>query len=178
MSGSGHNFNDLAIAKNGDIYLTDTRAGAVSYLANGAAELTQVPGRFESANGIALSPDESLLYVSAFPDGITIVDLKAHAAAPIARPAGLCLAAVEGLYFHSGALIAIPNGFMTPRVVWLRPGRDLRAIEGLKILEPRNPLFDGVTTGGVAGGEFFYMANIQDDRKSGFRPIRVLKLRL
>ncbi|MBV8842935.1 MAG: hypothetical protein JO307_09000 [Bryobacterales bacterium] len=58
----------MAIATSGDVYVTDTRAGAVWHLANGSDDLTRFPGRFESANGIALSPDESLLYVSTFPD--------------------------------------------------------------------------------------------------------------
>jgi hypothetical protein len=178
VAGSGHAFNDLAIATRGDVYLTDTRAGAVWHLANGSADLTRFPGRFESANGITLSPDESLLYVSTFPDGIAIVDLKTHAATPIARPAGLCLAAIDGLYFHAGTLIAIQNGFMTPRIARFSLGRNLRTIQAVEILERRNPLFEGVTTGLLAGDEFFYMANIQDDKETGFNPIRVLKLHL
>ena len=36
----------------------------------------------------------------------------------------------------------------------------------------------GVTTGVAARNEFFYMANIQDDKETGFNPIRVLKLHL
>ena len=137
-----------------------------------------MPGQFEAANGIALSPDGKLLYISAFPDGITVVDLKTLHAAPIGRPRGLCLAAIDGLYFHRGALVAIQNGFMTPRVIRFSLGQDLRAIEGFEILERRNPLFDGITTGVVAGEEFFYMANIQDDKQMGFDPIRILKLHL
>jgi hypothetical protein len=46
------------------------------------------------------------------------------------------------------------------------------------VLERRNPLFDGVTTGVVAGGDFFYMANIQDDKETGYNPITMLKLHL
>ncbi len=174
----GHEFNDLAIAPTGDVYLTDTHAGAVWHLANGASDLTQLPGRFEFANGIALSTEGSLLYVSTFPDGITVFDLKTGVAAPIGRPTNLCLAAIDGLYFHRGALIAIQNGFMTPRIVRFNLTSDLRTIDRFEILERRNPFFEGVTTGVVAGAEFFYMGNIQDDKTSGFEPIAILKLHL
>jgi sugar lactone lactonase YvrE len=178
IAGEHHKFNDLTIAPSGEIYLTDTSAGTVWHLANGAADLTRLPGRFEFANGIALSPDASLLYVSTYPDGITVVDLKTQVAAPIAHPADLCLATIDGLYFHRGALIAIQNAFMSPRVARFALTRDLRAIQRFEVLERRNPLFDGVTTGVVNGGEFFYMANIQDDKTAGFNPITILRLHL
>ena len=178
VTGSGHNFNDLAIASTGDVYLTDTRAGAIWHLAKGAADLKRFPGRFEFANGITLSPDGTLLYVSTFPDGITVVDLQTHAATPIARPPGVCLATIDGLYFYRGALIAIQNAFMTPRVARFNLTRDLRRIERFEVLERRNPLFEGVTTGVVVGDELFYMANIQDDKQTGFNPITILKLHL
>jgi sugar lactone lactonase YvrE len=178
VNGPGHNFNDLAISPAGDVYLTDTGAGAVWHLAKSAADLIKFPERFDFANGVTLSPDGSLLYVSTFPDGITVLDLKTHVATAIARPKDLCLATIDGLYFHRGALIAIQNGFTTPRVVRFTLTRDLRAIQRFEVLERRNPLFEGVTTGVVAGDEFFYMANIQDDKKTGFNPITILKLHL
>jgi len=177
VAGGGHNFNDLVIAPDGDVYLTDTRAGVVWRRASGHADLEKLPASFPLANGIALSPDNRL-YVSTYPDGITVLDLKTGVAAAIQRPRELCLATIDGLYFHRGALIAIQNAFMTPRVVRLVLSHDLRAIQRFEILERRNPLFEGVTTGVVTGGEFFYMANIQDDKKFGFNPITVLKLRL
>jgi hypothetical protein len=91
---------------------------------------------------------------------------------------GVCLAAIDGLYFYNGTLIAIQNGFMTPRIARFSLSRNLHTIERFEILERRNPLFEGVTTGVVARNEFFYMANIQDDKETGFNPIRVLKLHL
>lgn len=178
IAGGGHSFNDLAIAPAGDIYLTDTRAGAVWHLANGGAGLTKLAGRFESANGIALSLDGGLLFVSTFPDGVTVVDLKTNVAAPIARPPNLCLAMIDGLYFYRGDLIAIQNGFMTPLVARFTLSRDLKSIERFEVLERRNPLFDGVTTGVIVGSDFFYMANIQDDKKTGFEPIKMLRVHL
>jgi sugar lactone lactonase YvrE len=176
VTGPGHNFNDLAIAPAGDVYFTDTRAAAVWRLRNGALE--KLPGRFNAANGIAISPDGRLLYVSTFPDGITVVNLKTGAAAPIARPANFSLAMIDGLYFDRGSLIAIQNGYMTPRVIRCRLRSGLRAIESCEVLERRNPLFDGITTGVIVDGQLYYMANIQDDKESGFNPITILKLRL
>ena len=177
-TGAGHNFNDLAFASGGDVYVTDTRAGAVWHLKNDSADLTKLPGKFEAANGIAMSPNGRLLYVSTFGDGISVVDLQDGIVVPIGHPSNLCLATIDGLYFHRGSLIAIQNGFMTPRVVRFVLRRDLRAIERFDVLERRNPLFDGVTTGVIVDNDLFYMANIQDEKKSGFDPITVLKLHL
>ncbi len=163
-----HNFNDLAFAKSGDIYLTDTRAGAVWALNRGAAELRRIPGEFGHANGIALSGDGKLLYISTFPEGLTVVDLKTNKVQPVARLGDLCLATIDGLYFYRGTLVAVQNALMSPRVVRMWLGKDLRTIEGFEVLERRNPLFDGVTTGVIVGNELFYMANIQDEkRKTG-----------
>jgi len=177
--GSGREFNDLVISpRTGDVYLTDTPAGEVWHLAPGAADLERLAPHFPHANGIALSPDAGLLYVSTYPDGITVLDLKSGAAAPIGRPRDLCLAAIDGLYFHRGALVAIQNAIMAPRVARFTLSRDQQAIERYQILERRNPLFDGVTTGVLVGDDLFYMANIQDEKTSGFQPIAILKLHL
>jgi hypothetical protein len=173
-----HNFNDLVFAGSGDVYLTDTRAEAVWELKLGGTELTRISGKFGHANGITLSGDGRMLYVSTFPEGLTMVDLKTNEVRPVARPGDLCLATIDGLYFYRGALIAIQNALMSPRVARLRLSKDLRGIEGFEVLERRNPLFDGVTTGVIVGNELFYMANIQDERQSGFQPITILKLAL
>jgi sugar lactone lactonase YvrE len=178
VTGTGHNFNDLAIARDGEIYLTDTAAGAIWHLATGSTELMRLPGQFPFANGITLSPDSKLLFVSTFPDGLSVIDLKTGFSGNLAHPADLCLAMIDGLYFHKGALIAIQNAYMSPRVVRLHLTRDLRAIDRFEVLERRNPLFEGVTTGVIAGSGFFYMANIQDDKTDGFTPITILKLKL
>jgi hypothetical protein len=178
VTGSPHSFNDLTFAPSGDIYLTDTPAGAVWRLANGATELSKIPEKFPFANGIAISSDGSLLYVATYPDGILTVDLKTNAIAPLPHPSNICLATIDGLYFHRDSLIAIQNAFMTPRVVRFYLGRDHRSIERFEVLERRNPLFDGTTTGVIAGNDFYYMANIQDDKKANFNPIRILKIHL
>jgi hypothetical protein len=176
--GAGHLLNDLVISPSGEAFFTDTRVGAVWRLAPGAQELEMLPGKFEFANGVAISSDAKRLYVSTFPDGITVFDLRTHTTLALQRPAGLCLANVDGLYFYRGDLIAIQNGIMAPRVIRIALARDEKSAARFDVLERGNPLFDGVTTGVVVGKSFYYMANIQDDRTTDFRPISVLALPL
>ena len=178
ITGPGHAFNDLAFTAQGDVYFTDTVAGVVWHLAPGASSLRQLRANFTFANGIALSPDDRLLYVSSYGDGISVMDLKTRKVMPIGHPADLCLGAIDGLYFHRGTLIAIQNGFVAPRVVRLKLSKDLKTVEQWDVLERGNPRFEGVTTGVVVGSEFFYMANIQDQKKTEYKPIAVLKLRM
>jgi hypothetical protein len=64
--------------------------------------------------------------------------------------------------------------------------RDLDCIARFEILERRNPLFEGITTGAIADGAFYFMANTQIDKVSAGRlganaelkPIQVLKIGL
>lgn len=177
-----HLFNDLAIAAKGDVYLTDTRTGSIYRLAHekDALELFGATGRFPGANGIAILSNQRTLYVSSFGDGIALIDLASAEVRPLARPAGLCLAYVDGLYAWRQSLIAIQNGPMTPRVVRLYLNRAGDGIERFEVLERRNPLFNGVTTGVIGGNQFYFMANIQDDKPvdATFDPISILRIAL
>ncbi|MBM3793183.1 MAG: hypothetical protein FJW31_03755 [Acidobacteria bacterium] len=173
-----HLFNDLALTRAGDVYITDSRAGAVWHLAPGAAALTRLPGLFRRCNGITISGDERLLCVAAFPDGISVMDPITHAASPLARPEALSLGGVDGLYFHRGNLISIQTGVMVPVVKRFCLSADGRRITRADVLERRHPLYDEVATGLIVGGNLCHMANIQENKTTGFRPITVLRLAL
>lgn len=75
---------------------------------------------------------------------------------------------------------------MTHRVARYYLNKDLDRIERFQILERRNPLFNGITTGAVAGDSFYYMANTQLDaiadgqvaRNAKVDPIVILRIPL
>ena len=184
-----HLLNDLVIDSRGNVFVTDTKAGTVYWLARGAnrLEVFNPVLKIAGANGIAVSEEPApKLYVAGFPDGITVVDIASRSSHAIAHPSDLCLATIDGLYFFDGSLIAIQNGIMVPRVVRYRLGSDRESIDRLDILERRNPLFDGITTGAIADGAFYFMANTQIDNvtdgkiKAGARlnPIQILRIDL
>lgn len=164
-----HLFNDVAIASNGDVFVTDTKAAAVYKYLRSRNALKQVAPQhsFIAANGIALSEDERTLFVSAFGDGIATVDLASESVRPLPHPPDVCLGYIDGLYFWKGSLIAIQNGPMLPRIVRFTLSHDASEIIAMDVLERRNPLFDGLTTGCLVGDQFYYIANSQIDRVAG-----------
>ncbi len=173
-----HVFNDIALSSTGVVYVADTAAGAVYKIDSQTTKLQQVAPdhTFTAANGIAISPDEETLYVSVWGDGIDAVDLKSGSVIPVQHPATVCLAYIDGLYATKNNLIAIQNGPMSPRIVQFRLSADGRNILGMTILERRNPLFNGLTTGALVKGQLYYIANTQIDQKNSpkLNPLRVL----
>lgn len=124
-----HVLNDLAIDRQVNVYVTDTRAGTVYWLSPSTDRLEVFTPALKvtAANGIAVSEQHGTqLYVAGYPDGITVVDVASKSFHPMRHPRGACLATIDGLYFFDGSLVAIQNGVMTPRVVRLRLNRDRR----------------------------------------------------
>jgi DNA-binding beta-propeller fold protein YncE len=176
-----HVFNDLAISTTGTVYVTDTAEGSVYQLPSGMLTLRRVAPQhsFTAANGIAISADERLLYVSTWEDGIDVIDLRSGTVKPVIHPDNICLAFIDGLYASQHSLIAIQNGPMLPRIVEFRLDGDRQQIVAMRILERRNPAFDGITTGVIVGNEFYYVANPQTEKNGpSVNPLRVLGVRI
>jgi DNA-binding beta-propeller fold protein YncE len=181
-------FNDLVVNSKGDVFITATRAQALYWISAKSGKLEQWrPGlRLRGANGIALSEDENRLFVATFPDGVTTIDLESGTVRPLARPANVSLAAIDGLYFHHNSLIAIQNGCVADRVARLYLNAALDRVEKAEVLERGNPLFDVPTTGALAGGAFYYIANSQLHNygakgivdRAKLHPVSILKLKL
>jgi hypothetical protein len=78
---------------------------------------------------------------------------------------------------HGRSLVAIQNSSMAPRVARFYLGSDSRSIDRFEVLERRNELFEGVTGGTIAGNDFYFAANIQDEKAAGdkYNPIVVLR---
>ena len=160
--GGTHLFNDIAIAKDGGLYLTDSEEGAVYRLRAGAEKLEvfQPGGRFFYPNGIALSDDGRFLYV-AHVLGIQAWELSSGRTFDLPSPDDVTLIGIDGLSFHRGALVAVQNGMEPNRVAYFPLAPSLDRVTGLRVLERGNPAFEIPTTGAVAGDDYFFIANSQ-----------------
>ncbi len=147
--------NDLAIAADGTVYITDSVAGRVLRVAPDATTPETFAEGFGYPNGIALSDDGAQLFVADF-RGITRIALPSGARSVIAPPRGETFSGIDGLSYHRGSLIAIQNAVGLPRVMRIR-----LAPVAVEVLEVGNPLFSTPTTGTMAGNDYVYMANPQ-----------------
>jgi hypothetical protein len=169
LDSAGHLLNDLAVTRAGDLYVTDSEAGALYHLAPGADRLERVldGSAVFRANGIALAPDESRLFVAAWP-GIVAVDPRSRTATPLRRPADVVTGGLDGLYFHEGSLVGVQNDVHPGRVMryWLSPALD--SVVRAEVLQAYHPLFQQPTTGAIAGDDFYLLANPQLGRRRPF----------
>lgn len=169
-----HQFNDIALSRRGDAYVTDSLGAAVYEIpagAEGPRPLVKLePGVYP--NGVALSADERRLYV-ATAAGISIVDIGAESVAELARGENVATTGADGLYLYRGSLVAVQNANPAPdRVVRLFLSADGRRAERARVLESNHPDYALPTTGVVVGEDLFYVANTQIDSMGAAGQIR------
>ena len=155
-----HLCNDIAIAKGGEVFVTDSTAGAVHRLRPGkeALETLAAPGTLAYPNGLAISSDGKRLYVADF-KGLSFVDVATGKVEALKYPEAVNVTGLDGLYLYGGQLVAVQNSSGAERIVRFKLNAAKDAILSEEILESRNPLFKIPTTGVISGASLFVIAN-------------------
>ena len=146
----------MTIGSAGDLYVSDSRSGAVFHLAPDASQLERIdpPGEFASPQQPALSADETTLYVADYTRGIAAITLATRALAWLQPNADIALSGIDGLKVHGGSFIAVQNGTRPPRIV--RMSLDLKQYE---VLEANWPGLGEPTHGTIVGNRYLFVAN-------------------
>jgi sugar lactone lactonase YvrE len=155
--------NDLVVLDDGSVLITDSDGGGIMRVRFGsdAIEPWIPPQTFTFPNGIAVAENEPFLYVADF-NGISRVDLRSRTITPLPVPErDETLSGIDGLAWHGGDLIGIQNGVGRPRVIRIELNDARDAVSAVHVLEAANPRFDEPTTGVIANGEFYFLANPQ-----------------
>lgn len=156
-----HFFNDITIANNGDIYVTDSNDPCVYVIEHNSDALMpfmKLQG-YNYPNGIAISDDNKLLFV-AHSAGVGIIDLKDKKLRNLNNTGDIPLDNIDGMYYFKNSLVAIQN-FGAKRIARFYMDEKCDSVTKVKILESYNPDFNIPTTGTIIGDEFYYIANSQ-----------------
>jgi sugar lactone lactonase YvrE len=158
-----HFFNDMAIAKDGTVYISHMFEEHAIYKIGEKDALEKVVdiSDFPYPNGITLSEDDSRLFV-AHSQGIARIDLKSKEIKSLDVPSEIKIArreSIDGLYYYNGSLIGIQPDIRKVQRFYLSSEND--AITRAEVLELNHPMMDNPTTGEIVGDNFYYLANAQ-----------------
>jgi len=181
--------NDIALNSKGEAFTTNTTTGEVFRASPDRDGLEPFLPRDSvgQANGIALSPDDKVLFVAGW-IGVARVDVATKQFKLLSKPLNISDAGLDGLYFYKGALIGIQNPDLHPsRVVRYVLNPQWDTITRADVLETYSALSELPTTGTIVGDSLDFMGNTQIDKMKehdGMPPpnelsdIRILKLKL
>jgi sugar lactone lactonase YvrE len=137
-AGTPHEPGDIAVSTNGDLFVSDGRAGMMFVIREGAGRdslaTLVAPGVLFSPQGIAPDPDGRRLFVADYARGIAIVDAALGAVSWPAHPSDVAVNGIDGMILHDGRLIGVQNGVAPDRVVALQLNADRSAVVGAEIL--------------------------------------------
>jgi hypothetical protein len=155
--------NDVALASSGDAFATNTGTGEVFRMSpeREGLELFLPAGSVGQANGIAVSPDDKILFIAGW-IGVARVEIATKQFKLLAKPRNVSDAGLDGVYFYKGSLVGIQNPDLHPgRVVRYFLNSSWDTIERAEVLDSYNPSFDIPTTATLVGDELYFMANTQ-----------------
>ena len=180
-SGKRNSLNDLVLALDGKVYVTNT-AGEAIYTVDprkGTLDLFLKLPEGHMPNGIDITPDNKYLFVTMYnrsKGAFGRIDIAARKLSLIDLP-DPWQAGADGFYYYENSLIAIlPELDGTDKII-----RYFLDVSQLKVVAARflvngNPLFSQATTGVIIGDRLFFVAtsNLQLFRKKYEETHRVM----
>lgn len=156
-----HFLNDLVLADNGTVYLTNMFAGSIYSVAPGSDSLVlwTRPTGMSFPNGITLSGDGRTLFVASR-EGINTIDVGTRERRLLSAPDGVDVLSIDGLYWHRGALVGVQGGRRN-RVQRFTLAPEGDRVTEATVLEAHHPMFMNPTTGVVVGDDIYVIANSQ-----------------
>ncbi|MBL9104091.1 MAG: gluconolaconase [Myxococcales bacterium] len=156
-----HLLNDVAVARGGDVFVTDSTRGQVWRLPGGGGTLAAVApeGTFVYPNGLAWIDERATLLI-ADASGLHALDPATGERRRVARGPAPTLAGVDGLQRRGDALVAVQYG---QRVLRWRLDAAALAVTGEEVLLAGHPSFEAPTTGCALGERYLVIANSHVD---------------
>lgn len=155
-----HQFGDIAVAPDGDVFVSDADGGRVYRIERGEDEMEAFArDELVSPQGLAVTSDGRRVLVADYVRGIASLERESGELAWIPIPDSVAVSGIDGLVRVGHRLIALQNGVNPKRVVELRMDEAETRITGWRPLESATPLLTEPTHAVVVGPEVFFIAD-------------------
>lgn len=156
-----HVLGDLIIAKNGDIYISDSVAPHIYKMTNETISMFKdLKNEALNLQGLAFNADESKLFIADYLNGIMVVEMKDDFKTSwLPFPEGTSRKGIDGLLYHKNSLIAIQNGVVPIRIVKYNLNSDNHQITGFNVLDNNRPVFNEPALATISKGKLYFFAN-------------------
>lgn len=174
----GHTLGDLAVAANGDVFVTDSNEPVLYRLRDGGDLLESIRSPlFRSLQGIAPMPGGKVAYLADYSHGLLRVDLETKLVMRLDDAPHSTSLGCDGIAWDRGAIVAVQNGVSPARVTRFVLDLSGTRIVRADVLDRNSAVADEPTIGTIVAGEFVYVANSQWEKHDdvGRRvPVRAL----
>lgn len=156
-----HRLDDVAVAADGTVYVSDADAPAIYRARPGAERLEALTGapEVQAPNGLAVSAKGDALYVADYTLGLLRVDLATGKATELRTP-DRPLVGIDGLArYGDRALVAVQNGVDPDRILRIDLSPEGDGVVEVAVLELGRKDWDEPTLGTVVGEDYYYVSN-------------------
>jgi hypothetical protein len=167
VAATGNTLGDVAVGPLGDVFVSDSRDPVLYRLpADGGGLQPYRHPLFRSLQGVVAAPGARVAFVADYSHGLLKVDLMTGDVIRLGDAPGSTSLGCDGISWHDGALIAVQNGVVPPRIMRFELDSAWTRIVRADVLDRNVPVADEPTIGAVVGDDFVYVANSQWEKYS------------
>jgi sugar lactone lactonase YvrE len=156
-----HGAGDIAVAENGDLFISDAADGTLFVIRNGGSlDLLVKKGELMSPQGPAIASDRKHLYLADYARGIARIDRASGNIEWLRHSHEIALNGIDGLTFvDPHTLIGVQNGTNPNRVIRISLDDSGIGVTRVESIAQNDSSINEPTHGVFAGRDYYFIAN-------------------
>lgn len=156
-----HNLGSIAVTDKGDVYVIDRAVPIVYRKPDAGSMLERFGGSPElvALTDIAVTPDNSRIFVTDAVKGIVLIDPIARRMAPLGADENLNTYGIYGIEYVDRELVVTQSGISPQRIIRLTLDQYGASVEAVAPMATALEAFDTPGVGTVRGDSLYYFAN-------------------
>ena len=161
VDGLVHELGSIALTQAGDVYVVDRAVPIIFRKTADGDKLEAFAGgpQLLALTDIAVTPDNSRIFVSDVVLGILLIDPEARRSAMLSGPETLNLSGIYGIEYEDGNVIVTQSGLSPQRLMRLKISANGADVETVLPMASSLDGFDTPGAGTLRDGNIYYFAN-------------------